>query len=140
MATLTLTLDELVPVLLENLPDPHITDISAQLDELRAILEVKILGKMIRVPVAIRFVDYTAPKLTLKIIVESKLGKGFINQLLQFFIPEKELQDGITVNGETVILNLNELLEQRHIPFVVESIEPIGNTYQIDFKLTQHLT
>ena len=139
MATLTLTLDEIVPLLEENIPDKRLTQFSAQLDELRAVVDQHVLGKSIKIPVSIRFLRFVSPNLTVKLSIESKWGKNWVNQLLNLFIPENEIQAGITVDGQIVTLNLNELLRIRHIPFVNSRIEPVEGVYHVDFQLDQHL-
>ncbi|MCF7796465.1 MAG: hypothetical protein K9N11_02370 [Lentisphaeria bacterium] len=137
MATLTLTLDEIAPLLAENLPDPRVRDIHAHLNELRATFEQKIMGKIIHIPIAIRFVKYESPCLTVRLSVESKWGKKLLTTLLDLLMPDKEVQAGVNINGEVITFDLNRFLSARKMPFVITRIEPEGFHYQVDFKLDQ---
>lgn len=138
MATLTLTLDEIVPLLKENLPDPRIRDISAHLNELRAVVEQDFLGKTIHVPVAVRFIQYEMPVLTVRLSIKSKWGGNWLSSLLPLLLPEKEIQSGIQIEGNIISFNLNQLLAARKVPIIITGIDPIDQVYQVNFKLDHH--
>lgn len=136
MATLTLTLDEIVPLLKENFLDPRVRDIHTHHNELRATFLQKIMGKTVPIPISIRFIRYESPALTVRIGVKGKWGiDKLINSILGLVVSDKDMQNGIRLEGRDITLDLNRFLAARKITFIITRIEPIGNQYQVDFML-----
>lgn len=135
MATITFTLEEIIPYLAEILYDPAIKKLRTDGQSIHITVVKSILGSTIDIPVIVSFQQYNDPTLVLNYKVEGKLGGKWVGQILHHFVPNDREGSNFVLESDTVKINLNTFLGLNHVPIRVSKLTQVEHTLQVEFHL-----
>ena len=135
MATITFTLEEIIPHLTEILTDPNIKVAGTDGQTIHITVVKSVMGVSITFPIVLSFKQYNDPDLILNYQVEGKLGGKWIGQVLAHLVPDDLVNSNFSLEADTIKLTLNPLLEARHIPIRVTRLTQVEQTFQAEFHL-----